>query len=105
MCQDPEPVRIWEVCVLRPSDGHQIAEREAAEVLRASKVQFPPGQAIDVFAKLDGFEMTSADDAEWRRPLQKTGDFLIGCDGVIRWARFDIILTALPKVEDLVSLL
>src|SRR5262245_52928397 len=37
--------------VIRRPDGHEIVEREAAEVLRASGVQFPPGQAIDVFAK------------------------------------------------------
>jgi len=91
--------------VIRPPDIHQTAEREAAEILRESGSQFAPGQALDVFAKSDGFGMTSEDDAEWRRPLQKTGDFLIGCDGVIRWARVDIILTTFPKIEDLVSLL
>jgi peroxiredoxin len=91
--------------VVRPPDIHQSAEREAADILRESGLQFAPGQALDVFAKSDGFEMTSEDDAEWRRPLQKTGDFLIGRDGVIRWARVDIILTAFPKVADLVSLL
>jgi hypothetical protein len=58
-----------------------------------------------VFAKSDGFEMTSEDDAEWRRPLQKTGDFLIGRDGLIRWSRVDTILTVFPKVEELVSLI
>ena len=91
--------------VVRPADSHQIVESEVSELLRASGVPFEPGQALDVFAKSDGFEMTSADDAEWRRPLQKTGDFLIGCDSVIRWARFDIILTVFPKVADLISLL
>jgi hypothetical protein len=91
--------------VVRPADSHQIVEREVSELLRASGVPFEPGQALDVFAKSDGFEMTSADDAEWRRPLQKTGDFLIGRDGVIRWARFDIVLTAFPKIADLISLL
>jgi peroxiredoxin len=90
---------------IRPPDMHQTVERHAAEILRESGLQFSPGQAVEVFARSDGFEMTSEDDAEWRRPLQVTGDFLIGCDGLIRWARVDTILTEFPKVEDLVSLL
>jgi hypothetical protein len=91
--------------VVRSPDLGQDAEREAADVLREAGLHFSPGQALEVFAKSDGFEVTSEDDAEWRRPLQKTGDFLIGRDGVIRWARRDIILTAFPKVEDLIALL
>jgi hypothetical protein len=84
---------------------HQTVERDAANILRESGLHFSPGQAVEVFAKSDGFEMTSEDDAEWRRPMQKTGDFLIGRDGVIRWGRVDIILTAFPKVDDLIALL
>lgn len=91
--------------VIRPPAMPQTTEREAAAILRESGLEFPPGQALEVFAKSDGFEMTSEDDTEWRRPMQVTGDFLIGRDGVIRWARVDIILTAFPKVEDLLALL
>jgi len=91
--------------VTRPPDIYESAEREAADILRGSDVEYAPGHALDVFAKSDGFEMTGEDDAEWRRPLQKTGDFLIGRDGLIRWSRVDTILTAFPKVEELVSLI
>ena len=91
--------------VIRPPDIYESAEREAADILRGSHVEYAPGHALEVFAKSDGFEMTSEDDAEWRRPLQKTGDFLIGRDGLIRWSRVDTILTAFPKGEELVSLI
>lgn len=91
--------------VIRPPDIYESAEREAADILRGSHVEYAPGHALEVFAKSDGFEMTGEDDAEWRRPLQKTGDFLIGRDGLIRWSRVDTILTAFPKVEELVSLI
>jgi hypothetical protein len=49
--------------------------------------------------------MTTEDDAESKRPLQANGDFLIGRDGLIRWARVETSITALPKVEELLALI
>ena len=80
----------------------QEAERSAAEMLRALGLEAGPGQAGAVFAASDGFEMTFDDQAEWQRPLQRTGYFLIASDGVIRWVRLGI--TPLPEVSELLAL-
>jgi hypothetical protein len=56
------------------------------------------------FMNWDGFDMTPEDDAEWKRPLQSVGYFLIGRDGVIRWARVEARVQPLPKAEELLTL-
>jgi peroxiredoxin len=91
--------------VNRTPEMRQSVERRASEILRQSGLEAPPGQAAWVFAAADGFEMTTEDDAEWKRPLQANGDFLIGRDGLIRWARVETSITALPKVEELLALI
>lgn len=91
--------------VIRTPEFRQQTERRASEILRERGVQAAPGQAGSVFAASDGFEMTTEDQAEWQRPLQTVGYFLVGRDGVIRWARFETAVTALPKTDELVSLL
>jgi hypothetical protein len=48
--------------------------------------------------------MTAADQAEWQRPLQAVGHFLTGRDGLTRWARVETSITALPPVDELLSL-
>ena len=83
----------------------QITERTAAAILQEQGLQAPPGQAAAVFAASDGFEMTGDDEAEWQRPLQQVAHFLIGRDGVIRWARAEMRLTVLPTTEELLHLL
>jgi len=57
--------------------------------------------------KWDGFEMTAEDETEFERPLQVVGYFLVGPDGVIRWARVAARETSLllPKTEELLALL
>ena len=64
------------------SDGVLAKDRRAVEILRDLGLQAPPGQATAVFDASvdasDGFEMTAEDDAEWKRPLQSVGYFLIG---------------------------
>jgi peroxiredoxin len=91
--------------VVRTSELRQRAERRAAEVLQEQGLQAPPGQAASIFAASDGFEMTTEDETEWRRPLQVVGHFLIRRDGLIRWARVETALTALPQTEELLALL
>jgi peroxiredoxin len=53
---------------------------------------------------VDGFEVTAEDEAEWQRPLQSVAYFLIGRDGLIRWALVDSRIVPLPPVEELLSL-
>lgn len=48
--------------------------------------------------------MTTEDQIEWQRPLHPVAYFLIGRDGLIRWARVETQITTLPEVEELLSL-
>lgn len=91
--------------VIRTPEFRQGSERRAAAVLQELGLQIPAGQAGATFQASDGFEMTSEDHAEYARPLQAVGHFLIGHDGVIRWARVELTVTALPKTEELRKLL
>lgn len=91
--------------MVRTPEYREQHERRAAAVVRELGLQVPPGQAAAVFAGADGFEMTPEDNDEWQRPLQSVGQFLIGRDGVIRWARAEWSATALPQTEELLSLL
>jgi peroxiredoxin len=90
---------------IRTPEMRQRVERRAAEVLHELGLEAPPGQAGWVFFASDGFEMTAEDQAEWQRPLQVSGHFLVGRDGVIRWARVETALSPFPKAEELLSLL
>jgi peroxiredoxin len=80
-------------------------ERLAAQALSELGLQASPGQAGMTFMNWDGFDMTPEDDAEWKRPLQSVGYFLIGRDGIIRWARVEARVQPLPKAEELLALL
>jgi hypothetical protein len=53
----------------------------------------------------DGFAPTAEDEAEKQRPLQSVAHFLIGRDGLIRWAHVDPRIVPLPKVEELLSMI
>ncbi len=48
--------------------------------------------------------MTPEDQVTWQRPHQAIGHFLIGRDGLIRWARIDSWMVPFPEVEELSSL-
>jgi hypothetical protein len=48
--------------------------------------------------------MTDEDDAEWKRPLQSVGYFLVGPDSVVRWARVEPRMFLLPKAEEILPL-
>ena len=82
-------------------------QRLAAEANAELRIEAPPGQAGSAFMTWDGFEMTAEDEAEHERPLQFVGYFLVGRDGVIRWARVAARESCLhpPKVEELLALL
>jgi peroxiredoxin len=91
--------------LVRTPEFRQGTERRAAEILRELGLEAPAGQAAATFAAADGFAMTTEDQAEYQRPLQAFGHFLIGHDGVIRWARVELTVTPLPKPEELHTLL
>jgi len=90
--------------VTRSPEFVQEAERRASETLRAQGLEAPPGQARSILMASDGFVMTPEDQAAWQRPHQVVGHFLIGRDGLIRWARIDTWMVPLPDVEELSAL-
>ena len=71
----------------RTPEGRQATEQRALQILREMGLEAPPGQAAVVFGTVDGFEITPEDDTEYRRPLQAAGYFLVGTDGLVRWAK------------------
>jgi peroxiredoxin len=83
----------------------QETEHKAAEILRQDAIPVPPGESADaVFLKADGFELTAEDETEWHRPLQWVGYFLIGRDGLVRWANVEARIVALPEIDKLLAL-
>ena len=44
---------------------------------------------------------TCSRSAEWKRPLQSVGYFLVGADGIIRWERVEPRMFLLPKAEEI----
>jgi peroxiredoxin len=79
-------------------------ERLAMDALRELGLQAPPGQADKTFDSWDGFDMTPEDETESKLSPQSIGYFLIGRDGVIRWARGGGRVQSLPKAEELLAL-
>jgi hypothetical protein len=51
----------------------------------------------------DGWEDTAEDDAEFRRPWQPVGYYLIDREGVIRWANVGDLLRDLPEPASLLA--
>jgi hypothetical protein len=90
--------------VARTPEFLQETERKASEILLEERQEPPPGQALSIFMTSGGFEMTIEDRAEMKRPAPATAHFLIGRDGVIRWARVDPLMVPLPSAEELSSL-
>ena len=57
---------------------------------RELKLEVPDDQARDVIGRLDGFEVTESENAEFQRhQVQFTGQFLVDRDGIVRWANIE----------------
>ena len=83
----------------------QESERRASDILREEGLEVPSGQARSTFRASDGFEVTPEDLARQNRPTSYAiGHFLIGRDGLIRWARADPVMVPLPDANELSSL-
>jgi peroxiredoxin len=90
--------------VARTPEFVEETERRATEILREQGVEAAAGQGRSILMASDGFVMTPEDQAAWQRPHQAIGQFLIGRDGLIRWARIDSWMLPVPEVEELSSL-
>ena len=89
---------------IRTPEFLEHVEHKAADALRELGLKAPPGEADSVFQASDGIQLSAEDHAEWQRPVQTIAYFLIGRDGVIRWARVESLTLPLPKVQELVAL-
>jgi len=76
----------------------------AAELLREMKID-GGADPLTTFHHYGSWKDTAEDDAEFKRPLQAVGYYLIDHQGVIRWASVGEILTSLPGPESLRALL
>jgi peroxiredoxin len=72
--------------MVRTPEMRQSAEQRAEKALREMGLEAPAGQAGTIFATAGGFEPTPEDDAEYALPVQRMAYFLVGQDGVVRWA-------------------
>jgi peroxiredoxin len=87
--------------VVRTPEFREETQRRATAILHELGLEAPTGQATAVFTTANGFELTPEDEAEMPRPLQSIGFFLIGRDGLIRWALADPRIVPLPRPEEL----
>jgi peroxiredoxin len=87
---------------VRTPEMRAAALQRAGEILREMNVE-PGDDIVEVFQKLDGFEMTPEDTAEFERPLQSVGYYFIDREGIIRWASVGKLLNTLPAPETLLA--
>ena len=79
------------------------ALQRAGDVLKDLNVD-SGGNVGETFQKLDGFELMPEDDAEFQRPQQQVGYYLVDRQRVIRWASVGRLLSTLPEPESLLAL-
>ncbi len=67
---------------------------------RELKLEVPADQARDVIGRLDGFEVTESETAEFQRhQLQFTGQFLVDQHGIVRWANIECARDGLAGID------
>jgi peroxiredoxin len=77
--------------------------QRAAEILRDLNVD-GEGDPLMALHHHGGWVDTPEDEAEFKRPLQSVGYYLIDRQGVIRWARVGDVITDVPGPESLLTL-
>jgi peroxiredoxin len=78
--------------------------QQAAGILREMNID-GGANPFTAFHHYDGWTDTAEDAAEFKRPLQSVGHYLIDRQGVIRWASVGEVLVELPRPESLLPLL
>jgi hypothetical protein len=67
---------------------------------RELKLEAPNDQARDVIGRLDGFEPTESENAEFQRhQVQFTGQFLVDRHGIVRWANIECAQDGLAGID------
>mgnify|MGYP001600502632 FL=1 len=66
---------------------------------RELQLQVPESKARDAVDRLDGFEVTESENAEFQRhQIQFTGQFLVDRDGIVRWTNIECARDGLASV-------
>lgn len=64
------------------------------------KIEAPPDRAQEVIGRLDGFEVTESEGAEFQRhQAQFTAQFLIDRQGIVRWANVECSRDGLAGID------
>ena len=88
----------------RTPQRSQDADHAAARILREIGVDQWSGRAGLALQQLDiAFHETPEDEAEYSRPLQTSGLFLIDSDGVIRWTRAPASVLIPLRIDELLA--
>jgi len=67
---------------------------------RELKLEMPDDQARDAIGRLDGFEPTESENAEFQRhQVQFTGQFLVDRHGIVRWASIECAQNGLAGID------
>ena len=67
---------------------------------RELKLEVPDDQARNVIGRLDGFEPTESENAEFQRhQVQFTGQFLVDRHGIVRWANIECAQDGLAGID------
>ena len=67
---------------------------------RELKLKVPDDQARDVIGRLDGFEPTESENAEFQRhQVQFTGQFLVDRQGIVRWSNIECAQDGLAGID------
>ena len=67
---------------------------------RELKLEVPDDQARDAIGRLDGFEVTESEKAEFQRhQVQFTGQFLVDRHGIVRWANIECAQEGLAGID------
>ena len=72
------------------SEVLQAVEGVSRELARELKLEVPDGEALAAVDRLDGFEATESESAEFQRhQVQYTGQYLLDRHGIVRWANIE----------------
>ena len=88
--------------VVRTPEMIAVFTQQAGEFLHEPSIK-SSGDPFSAFHHYDGWADTVEDDAEFKRPLQSVGYYLIDRQGVIRWASVGDLLRDLPGPESLLA--
>ena len=67
---------------------------------RELKLEMPDDQARDAIGRLDGFETTESEKAEFQRhQVQFTGQFLVDRQGIVRWSNIECAQDGLAGID------